>query len=101
MSRQIDELIEKTDTLSSQLAVIYNDTIDIIQAYKKEQKNKQARLAKTKQRLLSFATSPLFLPIICLSFLLILQVAIVLYPEPSFLLKLEQKAIDFLLNLFE
>lgn len=99
--RQIDDLMEKTDTLSSQLAVIYSDTVNVIQAYKNEQKNKQARLARSKQRLLSFATSPLFLPMIYLLFLLILQIAIALLPEVPFLSKLEQKAVDFLLNLFE
>lgn len=99
--QQVKQLSDQSNTLSSQMSVIYSETIEVIQNYKKQKKIKRVRIEKLKGQLIYFFSSPFFLPLACLSMLLILQVVIVLLPELGFLSVVEEKIVNFLLRLFE
>lgn len=101
LSQQIKQLFDQSSILSSQMSVIYHDVIEVIQCYKKQKRIEQLKIEKFKEQLIHFFSSPLFLPLACLSILLILQAAIVLLPDSGFLSVVEQKIVKFLLQLFE
>lgn len=101
LSQQIKQLSDQSSTLSSQMSVIYYDIIEVIQDYKEQKRIKQLKIEKFKEQLIYFFLSPSFLPLVCLSALLILQAVIALSPDSSFLSVVEQKIVNFLLRLFE